>query len=300
MVSFVDSHKTEYGVESICKQLPIAPSTFYQHIIREADPDRLPLRAKRDIDLSSARSFAIVSAFSFLPSWTPACSASSSAGMFSPGADGARVGPKEPPLSDIAPWNSPFASGDAACWFAKDRHSLWISAERGDVALKKGFAAHMPAQDASKGVLLPDVARLAQHVISEGIGVKGLIAHIFVYATMVFVRAWFCGEVYDAAGKSAILRRDRIGVHPEFTNGILCGDISLLVLIRDIDWGGVDKGRVKTSHSWTARSRTSGEYLVLVVMTLSSQIIESPANPGRFSIRIVIIALSIPQIFWQI
>jgi hypothetical protein len=32
----------------------------------------------------------------------------------------------------------------------------------------------------------------------------------------------------------------------------------------------------------TARSRTSGEYLVLVVMTLSSQIIESPANPGRF------------------
>jgi putative transposase len=52
MVSFVDDHKAKYGVESICKQLPIAPSTFYEHKAREADPDRLPSRAKRDIDLS--------------------------------------------------------------------------------------------------------------------------------------------------------------------------------------------------------------------------------------------------------
>ncbi len=33
----------------------------------------------------------------------------------------------------------------------------------------------------------------------------------------------------------------------------------------------------------TARSRTSGEYLVLLFMTPSSQFLESPANPGRFS-----------------
>jgi putative transposase len=52
MVSFVDDHKAKYAVESICKQLPIVPSTFYEHKAREAYPDRLPSRAKHDIDLS--------------------------------------------------------------------------------------------------------------------------------------------------------------------------------------------------------------------------------------------------------
>lgn len=51
MVAFIDDHKAAYGVESICKQLPIAPSTFYAYKAREADPDRLPWRARRDIDL---------------------------------------------------------------------------------------------------------------------------------------------------------------------------------------------------------------------------------------------------------
>lgn len=52
MVSFIDDHKADRGVESICKQLPIAPSTFYEHKAREADSDRLPPRAKRDRELS--------------------------------------------------------------------------------------------------------------------------------------------------------------------------------------------------------------------------------------------------------
>jgi len=52
IASFIDDHKAEHGVESICKQLPIAPSTFYEHKAREADPDRLPVRAKRDMELS--------------------------------------------------------------------------------------------------------------------------------------------------------------------------------------------------------------------------------------------------------
>ena len=30
MVSFIDSHRAQYGVESICAQLPIAPSTYYR------------------------------------------------------------------------------------------------------------------------------------------------------------------------------------------------------------------------------------------------------------------------------
>jgi hypothetical protein len=38
MVSFIDAHRAEYGVESICAQLPIAPSLYYEHKARQADP----------------------------------------------------------------------------------------------------------------------------------------------------------------------------------------------------------------------------------------------------------------------
>ena len=48
MVSFIDAHRSEYGVESICTQLPIAPSQYYEHKAREADPERLPARLQRD------------------------------------------------------------------------------------------------------------------------------------------------------------------------------------------------------------------------------------------------------------
>jgi transposase InsO family protein len=51
MVSFIDAHRDEYGVESICRQLPIAPSTYYEHKAREADPMRLPPRTQRDMAL---------------------------------------------------------------------------------------------------------------------------------------------------------------------------------------------------------------------------------------------------------
>ena len=47
-MSFIDTHRADQGVESICKQLPIAPSTYYEHKSREADPGRLPARTKRD------------------------------------------------------------------------------------------------------------------------------------------------------------------------------------------------------------------------------------------------------------
>ena len=48
MVSFIDTHRGIYGVESICAVLPIAPSTDYEHKAREADPERLPARARHD------------------------------------------------------------------------------------------------------------------------------------------------------------------------------------------------------------------------------------------------------------
>jgi putative transposase len=48
MVSFIDEHRDEYGVEPICRVLPIAPSTYHEQEARQKDPDRLPPRAKRD------------------------------------------------------------------------------------------------------------------------------------------------------------------------------------------------------------------------------------------------------------
>jgi len=53
MVSFIDEHRGEHGVEPICKLLPIAPSTYYEHKARETDPSRLPPRALSDHKLSS-------------------------------------------------------------------------------------------------------------------------------------------------------------------------------------------------------------------------------------------------------
>ncbi len=51
MVTFIDEHNEEHGVEPICRQLPIAPSTYYEQKAREADPSRLPDRAVRDAQL---------------------------------------------------------------------------------------------------------------------------------------------------------------------------------------------------------------------------------------------------------
>lgn len=51
MVSFIDNHKDRFGVESICRQLPIAPSTYYEYKSRERNPARLPARQQRDAEL---------------------------------------------------------------------------------------------------------------------------------------------------------------------------------------------------------------------------------------------------------
>ncbi len=48
MTSFIDDNRDSYGVESICRVLPIAPSTYYEHRAREADSSRIPARARRD------------------------------------------------------------------------------------------------------------------------------------------------------------------------------------------------------------------------------------------------------------
>ena len=51
MLAFIDAHRDQYGVESICKFLPIAPSTYYEHKSRERDPKRIPARLQRDAEL---------------------------------------------------------------------------------------------------------------------------------------------------------------------------------------------------------------------------------------------------------
>ena len=48
MTRFIDEHREVYGVEPICKVLPIAPSTYYTHAARRADPARVPPRVRRD------------------------------------------------------------------------------------------------------------------------------------------------------------------------------------------------------------------------------------------------------------
>ncbi len=48
MIAFIDEHRGVYGVEPICKVLPIAPSTYHAHAARRADPGKLSRRAKRD------------------------------------------------------------------------------------------------------------------------------------------------------------------------------------------------------------------------------------------------------------
>ena len=51
MIGFIDDHREAHGVEPICKVLPIAPSTYYDHVARRRDPARLSARAKRDMAL---------------------------------------------------------------------------------------------------------------------------------------------------------------------------------------------------------------------------------------------------------
>ena len=48
MIAFIDDHREAYGVEPICKVLPIAPSTYHAHAAKRADPAKLSARAKRD------------------------------------------------------------------------------------------------------------------------------------------------------------------------------------------------------------------------------------------------------------
>ena len=51
MNTFINEHRDEYGVEPICAELPIAPSTYYEHKRCEREPARRSARSHRDVEL---------------------------------------------------------------------------------------------------------------------------------------------------------------------------------------------------------------------------------------------------------
>ena len=51
MVDFMDEHRGVHGVESICKVLPIAPSTYYEQKVQRRNPGRRSDRVRRDEEL---------------------------------------------------------------------------------------------------------------------------------------------------------------------------------------------------------------------------------------------------------
>ena len=48
MIAFIDDHREVYGVEPICRVLPIAPSTYHAHVAQRADPAKASPRARQD------------------------------------------------------------------------------------------------------------------------------------------------------------------------------------------------------------------------------------------------------------
>jgi transposase InsO family protein len=53
VVAFINDHRQAFGVESICRVVPIAPSTYYHHRARQLDPTKRSARTVRDELLKS-------------------------------------------------------------------------------------------------------------------------------------------------------------------------------------------------------------------------------------------------------
>ena len=46
MIAFIDDHRKAYGVEPICRVLPIAPSTYHEHVAQRQDATRLSAQTR--------------------------------------------------------------------------------------------------------------------------------------------------------------------------------------------------------------------------------------------------------------
>jgi putative transposase len=54
MMTFIDQHRETFGVESICAELPVAPSTYFRWKVHQREPSRRSPRAQRDEALRTA------------------------------------------------------------------------------------------------------------------------------------------------------------------------------------------------------------------------------------------------------
>jgi putative transposase len=54
MTAFIDDHRGAFGVEPICRVLPIAPSTYHAHAAQRLDPTKTSARTRRDTALCVA------------------------------------------------------------------------------------------------------------------------------------------------------------------------------------------------------------------------------------------------------
>lgn len=50
-MAFIDVHREDLGIEPICRELAIAPSSYHEHAARSADPGGRPARAQRDDEI---------------------------------------------------------------------------------------------------------------------------------------------------------------------------------------------------------------------------------------------------------
>lgn len=48
MIAFIEEYCEAFGVEPICRVLPIASSSYYSHAAAARDPDLASARAKKD------------------------------------------------------------------------------------------------------------------------------------------------------------------------------------------------------------------------------------------------------------
>jgi putative transposase len=56
MIAYVDANRDRFGVEPICRVLPIAPSTYYQHKQRRPSARAVQdavLKAKSDVEVGN-------------------------------------------------------------------------------------------------------------------------------------------------------------------------------------------------------------------------------------------------------
>ena len=52
-MSFIDAHREDLGIEPICRELAVAPSSYHEHARRQADSSRRSARARRDDEIKA-------------------------------------------------------------------------------------------------------------------------------------------------------------------------------------------------------------------------------------------------------